>query len=66
MGRALRELESKLSEEWLWMLERIKTIMEELPTDGGKKLLDIYKQLPGNLKRGQATYLNHFSPHLGP
>ena len=27
--------------------------MEELPPDGGKQLLDIYKQLPGNLKRGQ-------------
>ena len=27
--------------------------MEELPPDGGKQLLDLYKQLPGNIKRRQ-------------
>jgi transposase-like protein len=53
VGRALRELESKLADEWLWLLERIKQIMEEMPNDGGRQLLELYKQLPGNLKRGQ-------------
>ena len=51
VGRAIRELESKLSEEWLWMIDKIKSIMEELPPDGGKQLLEMYKQLPG--KRGR-------------
>jgi hypothetical protein len=53
VGRTLRELEGKLTEEWLWMLARIKHIMEELPPDGSKQLLALYKQLPGHLKRGQ-------------
>jgi len=53
VGRALRDLESQLAEDWLWMLERIRLIMEELPAEGSKQLLDMYKQLPGDLKRGQ-------------
>ena len=53
VGKALRDLESQLAEEWLWMLEKIKLIMEELPPDGSRQLLEMYKQLPGNLKRGQ-------------
>jgi hypothetical protein len=28
-------------------------IMEELPPDGGKQLLELHKQLPGHLKRGR-------------
>ena len=53
VGKALRELEKKLAEEWLWMVERVKQIMEDLPPDGGKQLLEMYKQLPGNMKRGK-------------
>ena len=53
VGRTIRELGKKLSEDWLWVLERIKVIMEELPPDGGKQLLELYKQLPSHLKRGQ-------------
>jgi transposase-like protein len=53
VGRTLRELEGKLTEEWLWMLAHIKHIMEELPPDGSQQLLELYKQLPGHLKRGQ-------------
>jgi hypothetical protein len=37
----------------LWIIDRIKQIMEELPPDGGKQLLDLYKQLPGHRKQGQ-------------
>ncbi len=54
VGRACWELGQKLPEEWLWMIDRIKMIMEELPPDGGKQLLDLYKQVPGNRKQGQA------------
>lgn len=54
VGRACWELGQKLPEEWLWMIDRIKVIMEDLPGDGGKQLLDLYKQVPGNRKHGQA------------
>jgi len=53
MGRACWDLGQRLPEEWLWVIERIKHIMEDLPPDGGKQLLDLYKQLPGDLKMGQ-------------
>jgi transposase-like protein len=53
VGRARRQLASRLPEEWLWMLEEIKRIMEELPPDSSKLLLQMYKQLPGNWKHGQ-------------
>ena len=35
------------------MTGKIKQIMEELPPDGGKQFLEMYKCLPGNLKQGQ-------------
>jgi hypothetical protein len=53
VGRACWDLGQRLPEEWLWIIEPIKVIMEELPPDGGKQLLDVYTQLPGHLKRGQ-------------
>jgi len=53
VGRACWELSQKLPEEWLWMIEKIKQIMEELPPDGSKQLLEMYKQLPGHLKQKQ-------------
>jgi transposase-like protein len=53
VGRACWDLGNRLPEDWLWVVERIKVIMEDLPPDGGKQLLDLYKQLPGHLKIGQ-------------
>ena len=53
VGRACWDLGQRLPEEWLWIIERIKLIMEDLPPDGGKQLLDLYKQLPGHFKIGQ-------------
>ncbi len=35
------------------MIDRIKVIMEDLPLDGDRQLLELYKQLPGDLKQGQ-------------
>lgn len=54
VGKACWQLGEKLPEEWLWVIDRIKVIMEDLPPDGGKQLLDLYKQVPGNRKHGQA------------
>jgi len=54
VGKACRELRQKLPEEWLWVIERIKVIMEDLPPDGGSQLLELYKQVPGNRQHGQA------------
>jgi hypothetical protein len=53
VGKACWELGRKLPEEWLWVIDRIKVIVEDLPANGGRQLLDLYKQLPGDLKHGQ-------------
>ena len=37
--RMCREVSKKLPEEWLWMIEKIKQIMEELPPDANKQFL---------------------------
>jgi len=41
VGRHCWDLDQRLPEEWLWVIERIKVIMEDLPPDGGKQLLDL-------------------------
>lgn len=53
VGKARRDLASKLPEEWLWVLDKIKQIMEDMPPDSAKRLLQLYQKLPGDLKPGQ-------------
>ena len=53
VGRACWDLGQRLPEEWLWVIDRIKVIMEDLPPNGGRQLLDLYKQLPGDLNYGR-------------
>lgn len=53
VGRACRQLAQNLPAEWLWILDEIKRIMEDMPPDSAKRLLELYKILPGNLKHGQ-------------
>jgi hypothetical protein len=47
VGKTLKELQSNLPREWLWVLEEIRELMEFLPPDGNKKLYALWKQLPG-------------------
>jgi transposase-like protein len=54
VGRACWDLGQRLPEEWMWVIAQIKIIMEDLPPNGGKQLLDLYKQIPGHRKQGQA------------
>jgi hypothetical protein len=53
VGRACWDLGQRLTEDWLWVIDRLKIIMEDLPSNGGKQFLDLYKQLRGDLKHGQ-------------
>lgn len=59
VGRALRELAGELEERWHWVLEEVRAIVEELPADGGGRLLAIWKQLPGrdSVVRGRLSAL---------
>jgi transposase-like protein len=45
VGRTLKELLNTISPEWLWVVEEIKELMEELPPDGDKRLYALWKQV---------------------
>jgi hypothetical protein len=50
VGSARHQLTEKLPEEWFWVLEEHKFIMEDMPPDSAKWFLRLYQKLPGNLK----------------
>jgi transposase-like protein len=55
VGRTLKELQETVPQEWLWVVEEIRQLMDVLPPDGGRRLYALWKQLPGrSSKRGQA------------
>ena len=45
VGRALKELGNTLPQEWLWVLDEIKTLIDELPPDGSKRLYALWKRV---------------------
>jgi hypothetical protein len=54
VGKTLKELQTSLPKEWLWVLEKIRELLEFLPPDGSKQLYALWKQLPGRRsKRNQ-------------
>lgn len=46
VGKALHDLHQSLPPEWLWMLDEIKLLLSELPVEGSRRLLELYKQIP--------------------
>lgn len=53
VGRTLKELQNTLSKEWLWVVEEIKELMEELPPEGDKRLYALWKQV--KVSRGRRS-----------
>ena len=47
VGQELRRLKEEIPEVWLWAIEKIKTIIDDLPDNGDKQLFELWKQLPG-------------------
>jgi transposase-like protein len=45
VGKALRELRHTLPQEWIWVLDEIKTLIGELPPDGNKRLYALWKRV---------------------
>lgn len=55
VGKTLRELQETVPKEWLWVLEKVDSLIDLLPPDGSKTLYALWKQLPGRRsKRNQA------------
>lgn len=50
VGKALRDLRVALPEEWHTVLDEIKKLVHELPAEGDKRLMQIYRQIPVNRK----------------
>jgi len=58
VGRALRELSQTVPQDWLWVLDEVKTLLAELPPEGSRRLLELYKQVPARFSAsGQYTPL---------
>jgi hypothetical protein len=48
VGRALYELEPELKPQWKETLTEVKRLLAELPPDGDKQLVTLYKKIPEN------------------
>jgi transposase-like protein len=46
VGQTLHDLQATLQQEWQWVLEKIRELLEQLPPDGGKRLFELWKQIP--------------------
>lgn len=46
VGRTLRELRETVPKDWLWVLDEVKSLLEELPTEGSRRLYELWKQIP--------------------
>jgi len=58
VGRALKELENTLPQEWLWVVGEIKELMAELSPGGDRRLFALWKQVV--VRRGKGN--DHLTP----
>jgi len=53
VNRDIRELREGVPKGWEWVLEEVKECLEELREDGGRRLYELWKQIPEEgVKRG--------------
>jgi transposase-like protein len=45
IGQRLHQLRETVPKQWLWVVDETKRLIEELPVDGDRQLLDLYKQV---------------------
>jgi transposase-like protein len=60
VGRTLRELRETVPKEWLWVLDEIKQLLDELPPEGSRRLFELWKQIPER-RSGQSQPLSPLS-----
>lgn len=46
VGRTLYELRETVPKEWLWVLDEVSGLLEELPPEGSRRLFELWKQIP--------------------
>ena len=47
VGRELYRLKEEIPDQWLWVIEKVQDIIDDLPDNGAKLLFELWKQLPG-------------------
>jgi transposase-like protein len=57
VGRTLRELTGTVPAEWHWVIQEVKRLIDELPLQGDKRLLELWRQVPAN--RQGRKYQSH-------
>jgi transposase-like protein len=55
VGLALHELKEKVPTEWLWMVEEVRGLIHDLPIEGDKRLMTLYRQLPPSQKHPEGS-----------
>ena len=58
VGRTLHELQATVPKEWLWVLDEIKQLLAELPPEGGRRLFELWKQIPERRFRAMRNSLS--------
>jgi transposase-like protein len=46
VGRSLYELRETVPKQWLWVLDEVSDLLDELPPEGSKRLFEFWKQIP--------------------
>jgi transposase-like protein len=46
VGRTLHELKDTLPPEWLWVIEETRTLIQGLPIQGDRRLVELWRQIP--------------------
>jgi transposase-like protein len=60
VGRALKRLRETVPKEWLWVLEEVQTLIDDLPIDGSRRLFELWKRIPEK-RTGQTGPLSALS-----
>jgi transposase-like protein len=60
VGRTLHELRETVPKQWLWVLDEVKGLLEELPPEGSRRLYELWKQIPER-RVGQSQPLSPLS-----
>jgi transposase-like protein len=47
VGKTLKDLQETIPEEWLWILEEVRQLLDVLHPEGSQRLHALWKQLPG-------------------
>jgi transposase-like protein len=58
VGRTLHELKRTIPSEWLWVIEETRALIQELPLEGDRRLLQLWRQIPETRQGRKGTELS--------